>query len=94
MLCMVKPLMVLKLFVYTEKRALITLEKRVLYESTYVTRPGKRDQLQVGTKYTISQNGTYLEFCVQYFLSVSCKMLPMKLLCDDKNFTCIALADH
>ena len=32
---MVKPLMVLKLFVYPEKRTLITLEKRVLYESTY-----------------------------------------------------------
>ena len=60
--------------------------------TTYVTGPAKRDQ--VGTKYTISQNGIYLEFCVQYFLSVSCKMLPMTLLIDDRNFTYIALADH
>ena len=58
----------------------------------YVTGPAKRDQ--VGTKYTISQNGTYLEFCVEYLLSVSCKMLPMKLLIDGKMFTYIAVADH
>ena len=57
-----------------------------------MTRPAKRDQ--VGTKYTISQNGTYLELCVQYLLSVSCKMLPMKLLIDGKKFTYIALGDH
>ena len=49
----------------------------------YVTRPAKWDQ--VGTKYTISQYGKYLEFCVQYLLSVSCKMLPIKLLIDGKN---------
>ena len=49
----------------------------------------------MGTKYTISQNGTYLEYCIQFFLlSVSFKMLPMKLLIDGKNFTYIALADH
>ena len=57
-----------------------------------VTGPAKRDQ--VGTKYTISQNGTYLEFYVQCLLSVGCKMLPMKLLIDGKNFTYIALAGH
>ena len=28
----------------------------------------------VGTKYTISHNGTYLEFCIQNLLSVSCTM--------------------
>ena len=58
----------------------------------YVTGPAKRDQ--VGTKYTNSYNGTYLEFCVQYLLSASCKMLPMKLLTDGKSFTYIALVDH
>ena len=56
---------------------------------TYVTRPAKRDQ--VGRKYTISQNG---KFCIQYLLSGSCRMLPMKLLIDGKNFTYIALADY
>ena len=45
-----------------------------------VTGPAKRDQ--VGTKYIISQNGTYLEFCVQYLFSVSCRTLPMQLLID------------
>ena len=58
----------------------------------YVTGLAKRDQ--VGTKYTISQNGTYLELCVQYLLSVSCKMLPMKLLINGHHFTYIALADN
>ena len=57
----------------------------------YVTGPGKRDQ--VGTKYTISQNGRYLEFYIQYLLSVSCNMLPMKLLIDGQHVTFIALAD-
>ena len=33
-----------------------------------VTGPAKRDQ--VDTKYTTSQSGTYLEFCVQYLHSV------------------------
>ena len=54
--------------------------------------PVKRDQ--VGTEHTISQNNTYLEYCVQYLLSVSCIMLPMELLIDGKKFTYIALADH
>ena len=58
----------------------------------FVTRQTKRDQ--VGTKYTISQNGTYLEFCVEYLLSVSCKMLPMKLLIDGKIFTYITIVDN
>ena len=49
---------------------------------------------QVGTKYTISQNDTYLEYCVQYLLSVSCMMLPMELLINGKTSTYIALADH
>ena len=57
-----------------------------------MTRPVKRDQ--VGTKYTILQNGTYLELFVEYLLSVSCKMLPMKLLIDGKNLTYIAIADR
>ena len=60
--------------------------------SQFVTGPAKRDQ--VGTKYIISQNGTYLEFCVQYLFSVSCRMLLMQLLIDCKKFTYIALADH
>ena len=64
----------------------------VLKTRTNVTGPAKRDQ--VGTKYTISQIGTYLEFCVQYLISVSCTMLPMTLFIDGKNFTYIALADH
>ena len=58
----------------------------------YVTGPAKRDQ--VGTKYTILQNGTYLEFYVQYLLAVSCKMLPMKLSVDSKGFTYMAIGDH
>ena len=58
----------------------------------YVTGPAKRDQ--VGTKYTISQNGAYLKFFVQYLLSVSSKILHMKVLIDGENFTYIALADH
>ena len=45
-------------------------------------RASERDQ--VGTTYTISQNGTYLEFYIQYFLSVSCTMLPIKLSIDGK----------
>ena len=39
-------------------------------------------------------NGTYLELCVQYLLSVSCKMYPMKLLTDGKTVTYIALVEH
>ena len=62
------------------------------FTTLFVTRPAKRDQ--VGTKYTISQYGTYHEFYVQYLLSVSCKMLPMQLLIDSKILISIALADH
>ena len=63
-----------------------------IYIYIYVTGPAKRDQ--VGTKYTILQNGTYLEFYVQYLLSASCKMLPMKLLINGKKVTYVALVDH
>ena len=51
----------------------------------------KKDQ--VGAKYIISQNDTYLEYCVQYLLSVHCIMLPVELLIHGKNFTYIASAD-
>ena len=37
---------------------------------------------------------TYHEFCVQYLLSVSCNMLPMKLFMNGKKFTFTASADH
>ena len=57
-----------------------------------MTGPAKRDQ--VGTKYTISHNGKYLEFCAHYLLSVSSKVLPIKLCIDGKNVTSVALADH
>ena len=57
-----------------------------------VTGPAKRDQ--VGTRYIISQNRTYLEFWVYYSLSVNCKMLLMQLVIDGENFTYIASADH
>ena len=57
--------------------------------NTYVTGPAKTDQ--VGTKYTISQNGKYLEFCVQF---LSFKMLPINLLIDGKNLSSIALVEH
>ena len=57
----------------------------------YVTGPAKRNQ--VGTKYIISQNGKYREFCVQYVFSVSCKVLAIELLFDGENFTSISLAD-
>ena len=63
-----------------------------IYIYIYVTGPAKRDQ--VGTMYIISRNRTYLEFCVQYLLSVSCKMLPMNLFIYGKNVTYVALADH
>ena len=58
----------------------------------YVTGPAEMDQ--VGTKYSLSQNGKYLEFCVQYLVSLRCIMLPVKMCIDDKNFTIKALADH
>ena len=61
-------------------------------ELLYVTRPANRDQ--VGTKYTVSQNGTYLEFCVQKLFSLNCKLLPMKLFIDGQKFTYIALGYH
>ena len=58
----------------------------------YVTGPAKRDQ--VGTKYTILQNDKYLEFYAQYLVSVNCKMLPITLYSDGKNFTSVASGDH
>ena len=62
---------------------------------TYVTGPAKRDQVGTcTTKYTLSQNGKYLEFYVQYLVSVSCNMLPIKLCIVRINFTSIALADQ
>ena len=57
----------------------------------FVTGPAKRDP--VSTKYTISHNGTYLELRVKYLLFVSCKMWPIRLLTNSKNFTYIALVD-
>ena len=56
-----------------------------------MTGPVKIDQ--VSTKYTISQNGKYLDFCVQYLLSVNCETLAIKLCFDGENVTSIALAD-
>ena len=54
-----------------------------------------------GTKLQLAQNApyhkmvnNYLELCVQYLISVSCKMLPNTFCIDDKNFTLIALSDH
>ena len=40
---------------------------------------------QVGTTYTSSQNGKYIEFCVEYLLSVSCNMFPIKLSIDEET---------
>ena len=37
---------------------------------------------------------TNLDFCIQYVVSVSCKMLPIKLCFDGKTVTLIALEDH
>ena len=54
------------------------------YHMIYVTAPAKKDQ--VGTKYTISQNYTYLKFCVQYLLSVSFEMQHTKVFIDGKMF--------
>ena len=45
----------------------------------------KRDQ--VGTQYILLQNGKYLEFCVQYYFSLSCKILPIELFIDGKKLT-------
>ena len=50
--------------------------------------PAKRDK--VGTTYSISQNDTDLEYCVQYLLSVSRMMLPMELVIHGNNFTYLA----
>ena len=49
-----------------------------------VTRLAKRDH--VSTKYNLSQNGTYLELCLQYLHSTasSCKILLIKLFIDGK----------
>ena len=57
-----------------------------------MTGPAKRDH--IGTKHTISNNGKYLEFLVQYLLSVRRKLLAIKLFIDGKNFISITLADH
>ena len=40
------------------------------------------------TEYTISPNGKYLEFCVQYLLSVNC------IFTDGKRFTATASVNH
>ena len=55
-----------------------------------MTGPAKRDQ--VGTKYTISQNGKYLEICVHYLLSITCTLLAIKVFIHGKSFILIALA--
>ena len=39
-------------------------------------------------------NSKYLEFCVQYLLSVSCNMFPIQLSIDRENFTSMASADN
>ena len=57
------------------------------FHMTYVTGPVKRDQ--IGTRYIILQNNKYLEVCVQYLLSVICKMLSIKLFIDGENLTLI-----
>ena len=49
---------------------------------------------QVGTKCTITQNGKYLEFCAQYLLSESCKILPINLFINGKSVISIVLADY
>ena len=51
---------------------------------TYVTAPAKRDQ--VATKHTVSQNYTYLKFCVQYLPYVSFEMQHTKVFIDGKMF--------
>ena len=65
------------------------VQPNLIWLDKFVTGPVKRDQ--VGTKYTLLQNGTYFEFLVQYLLSVSCKTLAMKLFTGGINFTYIAL---
>ena len=50
-----------------------------------MTGVAKRDQ--VGTQYILLQNGKYLEFCVQYYFSLSCKILPIELFIDGKKLT-------
>ena len=55
---------------------LIGSPQATVYQLSNVTGPAKMDQ--VGKKYIISQNGKYLEFCGQYLLSVSCKMLAIE----------------
>ena len=49
---------------------------------------------QVGTKYIYSQNVKHLGLCVHYLLSVSCKMLLIKLFINDTNVTLMASSDH
>ena len=65
---------------------------KINVELIFVTGPAKRDQ--VGTKYTISQNGTFVECCVQYLHSLRCTMLPMKLSIDGENCTYTGLVAH
>ena len=49
-----------------------------------MTRPSKRDQVSI--KYTLLQNGTYVELCIQYLHSAasSCKILLIELFIDGK----------
>ena len=54
-----------------------------------MTGAAKRDQ--VGTKYILLQNGKYLEFCVQYYFSLSCKILPIELFIDGKNLSYLSV---
>ena len=57
-----------------------------------MTGPAIKDQ--VGTKYTESQNHKYLKFCVQYLLSSSFPLLPIKWFNGDKNLTSMATNEH
>ena len=58
----------------------------------YVTWTAKKDQ--VSTKYIISPKRKYLKFCVQYSLSVTFEMLPIKFFIDSENFASMALEDY
>ena len=57
----------------------------------YVTGPMKWDQ--VAQNITILQNYKYPVLCEQYLISVSFKMLPIKVFIDGRNFMSMALAD-
>ena len=58
------------------------------FKTTVCDRASKRHQ--VDTKYTISQNHNYLTFCVKYLLSVSFKLLFIKLFIYGKNLILMA----